>query len=65
MKWTGVYLLGYVLLIAGILMALGKAGVLASIGTAWVAIGVVIALGIGVMLAVGHSGAKESIQIEK
>ena len=65
MKWTGIYLLGYVILIGGLLAALWKMGVLASIGTAWTLIGVVIAIGIGIMLAVSSSGSKENIQIDR
>lgn len=33
MKWTGLYLLGYVVLIGGILAALWKMGILANVGT--------------------------------
>lgn len=65
MKWTGLYLLGYVVLLGGILAALWKMGVLESIGAGWTAIGLVIAIGIGIMIAVANSGTKESIQIEK
>jgi hypothetical protein len=64
MKWTGMYLIGFVILIGGILAALWKLDVLASIGTAWTLIGVAIAIGIGIMLAVSHSGNKESIEID-
>ena len=65
MKWTGIFLLGYVILIGGILAALWKLGVLASIGMAWTLIGVVIATGIGIMLAVSSSGSKENIEIDR
>ncbi len=65
MKWTGLYLLGYVILIAGVLAALWKTGVLAHIGATWTAIGLVIAIGLGIMFAVGNSGAKENIQIDR
>ena len=63
MKWTGVYLIGYVILIGGLLAALWKMGVLASVGAAWTLIGVMIAIGIGIMLAVNSSGSKENIEI--
>ena len=63
MKWTGVYLIGYVILICGLLAALWKMGVLANIGTAWTLIGFMIAIGIGIMLAVTSSGSKENIEI--
>jgi hypothetical protein len=65
MKWTGIYMLGFVILLAGILAALWKTGVLQRVGMEWTAIGVVIALGIGIMIAVANSGRKETIQIEK
>jgi hypothetical protein len=65
MKWTGVYLLGYVILIGGLLAALWKLGVLASIGMTWTLIGVVIAIGIGIMFAVSSSGRKENIEIDR
>lgn len=65
MKWMGIYLLGYFLLIGGILLALWKTGVLASIGTTWVAIGLVIAIGIGIMIAVANSGEKKSIEVDR
>jgi len=64
MKWANMYLAGFLILIGGILAALWKLGILASIGTTWTVIGVVIAFGLGIMIAVTHSGNKESIQIE-
>jgi hypothetical protein len=63
MKWTGIYLIGYVMLICGLLAALWKMGILASIGTAWTLIGVMITIGVGIMLAVNSSGSKEKIEI--
>ncbi len=65
MKWTGMYLLGYVIVIVGLLAALWKLGVLASIGATWTVIGVVIAIGLGIMVAVSSSGTKENIQIDR
>jgi hypothetical protein len=65
MKWTGMYLLGYVILIGGLLAALWKLGVLASLGTTWTLIGVVIAIGLGIMIAVANSGSKENIEIDR
>ncbi len=65
MKWTGMFFLGYAVLLVGLLGALWKTGVLESIGTAWTLIGVVIAIGIGVMLAVSNSGTKENVEIDR
>jgi hypothetical protein len=63
MKWAGMYLVGFVVLVGGLLAALWKLGILASIGTTWTLIGVVIVTGFGIMIAVSHSGSKENIEI--
>jgi hypothetical protein len=65
MKWTGIFLIGFVILIGGLLAALWKLDILAIIGTTWTVIGVVIAIGIGIMLAVTSSGSKENIEINR
>jgi hypothetical protein len=65
MKWAGMYLVGFIILIGGIGAALWKLGVLQNIGTTWTAIGVVILIGLGVMIAVSNSGTKENIQIDR
>jgi hypothetical protein len=65
MKWTGMYLLGFVILVGGVLAALWKLGLLATIGTTWTLIGVVIAIGIGIMISVSSSGSKKSIEIDR
>jgi hypothetical protein len=65
MKWAGMYLVGFVVLIGGVLAALWKLGVLASIGTTWTLIGVVILIGLGIMISVSNSGSKENIEINR
>ena len=65
MKWAGMYLVGFIVLIGGLLAALWKLGILDSIGTTWTVIGVVIAVGVGIMVAVSNSGTKENIQIDR
>jgi hypothetical protein len=64
-KWTGLYLVGFLILLGGLLAALWKLGILASIGTTWTLIGVAIAVGVGIMIAVSNSGAKENIEINR
>jgi hypothetical protein len=59
------YLVGFVVLIGGVLAALWKLGILDSIGTTWTVIGVVIAMGLGIMIAVSNSGSKENIEINR
>jgi len=65
MKWAGMYLIGFVVLIGGLLAALWKLGILQSIGTTWTLIGVAILFGIGIMISVSHSGIKENIEIDR
>jgi hypothetical protein len=65
MKWIGVYLVGYLLLIVALVLALWKTGVLASIGPFWVGVGLLAALGLGIIVAVANSGRKESVEIDR
>jgi len=64
-KWALMYFVGSVILIGGVLAALWKLGILDSIGTTWTVIGVVIAIGLGIMIAVSNSGSKENIEIDR
>ena len=52
MSFMRVYIVGYFILIVGALLALWKADILARIPLAWIAIGLIIAIGLGIMLAV-------------
>ena len=52
MRFIHLYLIGYVVLVVGAGLALWKAGVMDNIGGVWLGIGLVIAIGLGIMLAV-------------
>jgi hypothetical protein len=52
MRFVNIYLIGYFLLVLGALAALWYGGVLRHISAGWIAIGLVIAFGLGIMLAV-------------
>lgn len=52
MKFINMYLVGYVVLVIGIVLALWKMNVLQHISGVWIAIGVVVAIGLGVMMSV-------------
>ena len=65
MKWTGMYLFGYIIFIGGVMAALWKLGILDRIGTTWTVIGIVIAIRIGIMASVSSSGTKENIEINR
>jgi membrane associated rhomboid family serine protease len=64
MKWAGMYLLGFVIVVGGLMAALWKLGVLERIGTAWTLIGLAILIGIGIMISVANSGRKDNIEID-
>ena len=55
MKFLKLYLVGYFVLLVGGGLALWQAGILDEIPGIWLAIGVVIAIGFGIMLAVASS----------
>ena len=65
MKWMQMYLVGYVIVLGGLIAALWKMGVIERVGTGWTAIGIVIAIGLGFMISVASSGKKETVEIEK
>lgn len=52
MRFVNIYLVGYFVLVIGAVLALWQAGVLTRISGTWVAIGLLIAIGLGIMLAV-------------
>lgn len=58
MRFVNIYLIGYFLLVIGALAALWYGGVLRNVAPAWVIIGLVIAVGLGIMLSVS-SGKPE------
>ena len=55
MKYLKLYLVGYFVLLVGAGLALWQAGVLDDIPGIWLAIGIIIAVGFGIMLAVASS----------
>ena len=52
MRFIHLYLVGYFVLVVGAVLALWQAGVLARVSGTWLAIGMLIVLGLGIMLAV-------------
>jgi hypothetical protein len=65
MKWMGLYLLGYVIFVGGVIAALWKMGVLERLGATWTIIGLVIAVGVGIMIAVNSSGEKRIVEVDE
>jgi hypothetical protein len=62
MRFINMYLVGYFILLIGALAALWYGGVLRHVPPVWILIGLVIAVGLGIMLSV--SGGKPTITEE-
>ena len=58
------YLGGYVVLVCGFSAALWKLGVLERVGATWTGIGLVIALGLGIMLSVAV-GKTNTVEVDE
>jgi hypothetical protein len=52
MRFVNIYLIGYFILVLGALAALWYGGALRHMSAGWVIIGLVIAVGLGIMLAI-------------
>jgi hypothetical protein len=52
MKFLRLYLVGYFIMLVGAVLALYQSGVLRQIPGVWIAIGAIVAVGVGIMLAV-------------
>ena len=55
MKFLKLYLVGYFVLLVGAGLALWQAGMLDDIPPMWLGIGLIVAVGLGIMLAVASS----------
>jgi len=62
MKFASWFLVGYAVFLAGIAAALWKIGILQRVGTEWTVIGLLIAVGLGLMLAIG---GRRAIEIDR
>ena len=59
MRFINMYLIGYFVLVIGIALGLWQAGIFNRVGPIWIAIGMLMAIGLGIMLAV--SSGKPSV----
>ena len=55
MKFMRLYLIGYFILLGGAALALWQSGILRQIPATWIAIGLVVAVGLGIVLAVSST----------
>ena len=63
MKFIHLFLIGYFVLVVGVALALWQTGVLNHVAPIWVAIGLLVAIGIGIMMSV--SSGKPAISTEQ
>ena len=61
MRFLKLYLIGYFVLLFGAFLALWQSGALARIPGIWLAIGAIIAVGFGLMLAVASASPRATI----
>ena len=52
MRFINMYLIGYFILIVGICLALWQSGALNGVAPMWIGIGALVAIGVGIMMAV-------------
>ncbi len=62
MKFIHLFLIGYVVLIVGFALALWQTGLLHRVPPIWIAIGLMVAAGVGIMMSV--SSGKPTISTE-
>ncbi len=63
MRFINLYLIGYVVFVCGVVLALWRADLLRNVSPLWIAIGLVIAIGLGIMMSV--SAGKPSVSRER
>ena len=52
MRFINMYLIGYFILVVGICLALWQSGALDGVAPMWIGIGALVAIGVGIMMAV-------------
>jgi hypothetical protein len=63
MKFIHLFLIGYFVLVVGVALALWQTGVLKNVAPIWIAIGALVAIGVGIMAAV--ASGKPTISTEQ
>jgi hypothetical protein len=65
MKFIHLFLVGYFVLLIGVGLALWQSGVLNRISPIWIFIGIVVAVGIGIMASVSSGKPEISTEVRK
>lgn len=64
MRFINLFLVGYVVLMLGIGIALWQSGILGRLSAVWIVVGVLVAVGVGIMLAVS-SGKPAVTEVQR
>ncbi len=65
MRFIHLYLIGYFIVIVGVGLALWQAGVLNRVAPVWLAIGGIVAAGLGIMLSVSSGKPTVTEELQK
>lgn len=65
MRFIHLFLIGYFVLIVGIGLALWQTGALARVAPIWIGIGALVAIGVGIMLAVSFGKPTVTEEFQK
>jgi hypothetical protein len=65
MRFIHLYLIGYSLLVVGVVVALWHTGVLQRVAPIWIGVGVLVAAGLGIMFSVRSGKPTISEEIER
>jgi hypothetical protein len=65
MRFIHLFLVGYFVLIIGVALALWQSGILSRVSPIWIFIGIVIAVGIGIMASVSSGKPEISQEVRK
>jgi hypothetical protein len=65
MRFINMFLIGYFVLILGVTLALWQTGVLSHVAPIWIGIGVLIAVGLGIMMSVASGKPTVTEEIER
>jgi uncharacterized membrane protein len=65
MRFIHLFLIGYFVLLVGVGLALWQSGILRRIDPIWIAIGVIIAVGIGIMASVASGKPTITEEVRK
>jgi hypothetical protein len=64
MRFIHLFLVGYFVLAVGIALALWQTGVLSHVAPIWIAVGLLVAVGVGIMLSVRSGRPTISEEVE-